>query len=217
MLLLLAACSGDVSVTTDSSTTDVGGGSTTTTTDAASLATTSTLGASTTTSVTTVATSTTTQPAFGWSTAPVESAPGSGVGANLTDIRIGDHAGYVRVVFDMTGAGNPWYVVAYRPGPFYLIGHSGSPDETSDEVISVEGSSFLHVSLDASIVDFTVDPYVLTYTEQVLEPGIEPIVQIVLEGDFEGIGSWVIGLNAERPFHVQVLQDPLRLVVDIEK
>ena len=56
------------------------------------------------------------------------------------------------------------------------------------------------------------------YTGDVtLDPGLDPIVEIQFVDDFEADMVWVIGLTAERAFTAEVLQDPLRLVIDIAK
>ena len=129
-------------------------------------------------------------------------------GPNLTDVRIGDHESFVRVVFDLTGSGTPLYIVGYASPPFTA---------TSGDAVPVAGTAFLEVHISPALrYDFdTLEP---TYTgDLVLDPGFAPIEQIVFVDDFETAMLWVIGLTAEKPFTVTVMQDPLRLVVDIAK
>lgn len=129
-------------------------------------------------------------------------------GPNLTDVRVGDHDGYVRIVFDLTGNGTPMYVIGYESPPFIA---------TSGEAIPVAGAAFLAIHLTPAST-YDIDTAVLTYTgDRVLEPGYAPVSQIVLIDDFEAVSHWVIGLDAQRPFTVDVLQDPLRVVIDIAK
>ena len=129
-------------------------------------------------------------------------------GPNLTDVRIGDHDGFVRIVFDLTGAGTPMYIVGYENAPFLA---------TSGDPVPVEGAVFLAVHLSPAR-RFDIDTMVPTYTgDLVLEPGFDPIAQVVFIDDFEAAMQWVIGLDAQHPFTVEVLQDPLRLVVDVSK
>ncbi|MEX0825500.1 MAG: hypothetical protein WD184_01895 [Acidimicrobiia bacterium] len=131
-------------------------------------------------------------------------------GRNLTDVRVGDHPdeGYVRVVFNLTGEGSPNYVVGYEDGPFM---------ETSGDTVEVDGEAFLVVHISPARLH-DIDSGDPTYTGDLeLDPGINPIVQVKFIDDFEASMTWVIGLDAERPFTVRVFQDPLRVIVDIGK
>jgi hypothetical protein len=188
-------------------------GGTTTSSTAPDTTTVTTAASSTTAAATTVGTTTSTAAAstttFAGGTDTVthlgfEGSPGP----NLTDVRIGDHEGFVRVVFDLTGAGTPMHIVGYESPPF--IATSGNP-------VPVSGTAFLAVHLSPAM-RFDIDTQVPTYTgDLVLDPGLAPIEQIVFIDDFEAAMYWVIGLDAVRPFTVSVLQGPLRVVVDIAK
>jgi hypothetical protein len=185
--------------------TDDNGTTAATTTTGASTTAVTTTAASTTTSSTTAASTTT----FAGGTDTVTHTEMTGTpGPNLTDLRIGDHDGFVRVVFDLTGAGTPMYIVGYESPPF--SGASGEP-------VPVGGTAFLAVHLSPAL-RYDVDTMVPTYTgDLVLVPGLDPIEQIVFVDDFEAAMYWVIGLSAQRPFTVEVMQDPVRLVIDIAK
>jgi hypothetical protein len=179
--------------------------------------TTTTTGATTTTSVTT-----TTEPASTTTAAPTTTTIAfegdistktndtiSGdPGPNLTDVRVGQHPGFVRIVFDLTGDGQPQYIVGYEDPPFV---------ETSGEEVDVDGNAFIYVNISPALTH-DVDTFEPTYTgDEELRPGFAPIVEIQFLGDFEAVMEWVIGLDSERPFTVEILQDPLRLVIDIAK
>jgi hypothetical protein len=130
-------------------------------------------------------------------------------GPHLTDVRVGDHEGFVRVVFDLTGDGTPIYIVGYEAPPFLAI---------SGDAVPVDGDVFLSVRISPAL-RYDIDTMVPTYTgDLVLDPELGPIEQIVFIDDFEAAMWWVIGLSGEpRAFTVQVLQEPLRLAVDIAK
>ena len=129
-------------------------------------------------------------------------------GPNLTDVRIGDHPGFVRIVFDLTGEGQPLYIVGYEDPPFV---------EISGEEVDVDGNAFIYVNFSPARTH-DIDTLEPTYEgDEELFPGIGPIVEVQFLGDFEAVMEWVIGLDAERPFTVDILQDPLRLVIDIAK
>ena len=189
-------------VTTSATTTTTAAVTTTTTT-----ATTTTAEATTTT---TAASTTTTIPFDGDTTTKTNETVSGNPGPNLTDVRVGDHPedGFVRVVFDLTGEGQPWYIVGYETPPFFA---------TSGDEVDVEGTAFLAVHISPAR-RHDIDTFDLVYLgPEEFDPGFEPIVEIQFIDDFEATMQWVIGLDAERPFTVAVLQDPLRLVIDIAK
>jgi hypothetical protein len=198
-------------------TTSTAAGTTTTTSGTATTTTgTTTAGPTTTAASTTTGVSTTTIPFEGDVITQTNQTTTGDPGPNLTDVRVGDHPdeGFVRVVFDLTGSGEPYFIVGYEAGPFM---------ETSGDTVPVEGGAFLVVRFSpARIVDIeTLEP---TYTgDEELHPGFDPIVEIQFIDDFEAMMTWVIGLTAQRPFTVAIFQGDsaggpgLRLVVDIAK
>ena len=196
-----------------------GGDSTTTSTEAATTSGVSTTTATTTTTpttTTTVATTTTTGgtttstiPFAGDTTTKSNPTQEGSPGPTLTDVRSGDHEGFVRVVFEFTGTGTPMWDVGYAAPPFTGGG--------SGENVPVLGSAFLKVHVMPG-TRYDIDDGTLVYTgDTMIDPGLDPIVEIRFVDDFEADMVWVIGLTTERPFTAEVLQDPLRLVIDIAK
>lgn len=178
----------------------------TTTTEAAS---TTVTNATTTTSAATTTTAAPTTTVFVGGVETVSNLEITGSpGPQLTDVRVGDHPGFVRIVFDLSGEGTPLYVVSYEEPPFLA---------TSGDPVPVDGEAFLAVHLSPAR-RHDIDTGTPTYLgDLVLDPDIGPIAQIVFVDDFEAAMTWVIGLDGERAFTVTVLQDPLRLVVDVAK
>lgn len=174
-------------------------------------ATTTTAAVTTTTepaSTTTVAPTTTTIAFEGDTSTKTNDTITGNPGPNLTDLRVGQHPGFVRVVFDLTGDGQPLYIVGYQDPPFM---------EVSDDEVEVDGNAFIYVNISPALTH-DIDTFEPTYTgDEELRPGFDPIVEIQFIGDFEAVMEWVIGLDSERPFTVEILQDPLRLVIDIAK
>jgi hypothetical protein len=164
----------------------------------------------TTTSTTTLPSPTTTLPSLGFEddTEPkvnetIEGEPGP----SLTNVRFGAHPGYTRIVLDFVGHGVPEYFIRYETGPFLSDG-AGEP-------VEVEGDAFLAVTITPGA---TYDPEDMSPTYEGhhrLVPRLDPIVEMVLTGDFEATLTWVIGLTDQKGFRVFVLDDPLRVVIDI--
>jgi len=126
--------------------------------------------------------------------------------AQITDIRVGTHGGYDRVVFEFA-AGTPQTVVEGVLPPFFQD-PSGLP-------LEVAGSAFLKVTMTGAS---SVSPDgVVTYDGPTdFEPGFEQLVQLIQGGDFEAVSTWYLGLDGGGCIRVLTLADPGRLVIDIE-
>jgi hypothetical protein len=120
-----------------------------------------------------------------------------------TAVRVGHHDGYDRVVFEFSGSGTPSYRVQYTDTP--TAQGSGDP-------VDVAGDAYLHVSVTSVGIPDEPAPSMTT-------PSTDGTVFAQVEGiwgGFEGYGESFIGIDGgQRPFHVMVLQDPMRVVVDV--
>ncbi|GAB3942241.1 AMIN-like domain-containing (lipo)protein [Corynebacterium tapiri] len=123
----------------------------------------------------------------------------------VTGVRVGSHAGFDRVVFDLSGTGSPGWFVDYTDNPSQL---------GSGRTIDVQGSTALNVNIDGTVSAHQagVAPAQLDHTE-----GIGNVVEVVSAGTFEGRSQFVIGLTTSMPYSVEVLQEPLRLVIDFRQ
>ena len=123
----------------------------------------------------------------------------------VTDVRIGQHEGFERVVFELDGGGTPGWFVDYADTP---------TQQGSGKTIDHSGDTALNVNIDGVVYPFEAgkdDPRI-----GVVDAPTEGIVtQVVNGGTFEGRRQFVIGMNARKPYSVQVLDNPTRLVVDI--
>lgn len=149
--------------------------------------------------------------------APVVCEPQSGgedgVFMNLTDVRVGAHDGYDRIVFEFDApkpnpAGNggiPFYEIRQAKPPF--------TQDASGLPLEVVGDSFVQIVMQgATGYDFDGNP---TYGgSQTLTPGFGTLAQAVQAGDFEATLSWVLGLSRPTCWQVQELHHPERLVID---
>lgn len=190
--LLLAACGGS----DDSKAVDAGN-ATTTTTGATTTGNSGAGGAATTCSL----------PA---ATTASQSTPATDPASLLTAVRTAVHEGCDRIVFEFRDGAPPGYQVEYRPGPF----NKGE----SDEPLEVQGNAYLVVRFDkASGVDQSSPMASPTYTgsRTLTGLGLGHAVEVVNSEDFEGILTWVIGLDGQRPFTVSTLSSPPRVVIDV--
>jgi hypothetical protein len=126
--------------------------------------------------------------------------------AQITDVRVGTHAGYDRVIFEFA-SGIPQTVVEGVLTPFYAD-PSGLP-------LDVAGTAFLKVTMNGG-TKVTTDGGI-TYTGPTnFEPGLDQLVQLVQGGDFEALSTWYLGLDGGSCYRVLTLAGPSRLVIDIE-
>lgn len=133
-----------------------------------------------------------------------------GTTALLVGIRVARHDGFERIVFEFEGDDPPGYRVGYLDPPV-REDFSGNPVELAGdaflEIRVVPGAGFDPMSDDAR----------QTYTGplQFSPDGTELIEELVRIGDFEAHLTWVAGLSGRVPFAVEMLEDPIRLVVDV--
>lgn len=126
----------------------------------------------------------------------------------VSEIRMGDFQGKDRVVFELDGTGTPSYTVDYVDAPAQQ--GSGLP-------VEVSGDSFLQVMIGGQILPTETD---MTEVPVGLIAGdaAAGVTGVAFAGQFEGQAQAVIGLDGtDRDFSAFLLQNPTRLVVDIDR
>jgi len=126
--------------------------------------------------------------------------------AQITDVRVGTHDGYDRVVFEFA-SGLPDAVIEGVLPPLYA--------DPSGLELDVAGSAFLRVTMHGAS---KVSPEGgLTYSGSTnFAPGFDRLVQLIEGGDSEAVSTWYLGLNGAGCYRVLTLTGPSRLVIDIE-
>ncbi len=130
--------------------------------------------------------------------------------ARLTAVRTRTGEGTQRIVFEFDGDDVPGWQVGYEPLPA-LADPTGEP-------IDLAGAAMLVVRMTpASTVELTDGSFTPTYDgpRRLGIDGGSPGGELVLTGDFEGLMTWVVGLDARVPFAVDALFEPARLVIDL--
>jgi hypothetical protein len=127
-------------------------------------------------------------------------------GTWIADVRSAGQDGYDRVVFEFTDT-VPRYTVAYADPPFVA---------TNDEEVDVAGEAFLQVRLEGTS-SFNLNEGVPVYDgPSRVTSDTEVVTEVVDVDDFEALVIWVIGLTEQKPLVVTELDDPARLVIDIQ-
>jgi hypothetical protein len=126
-------------------------------------------------------------------------------GSYLTAVRVGEHAGYDRVVFQFSG-GLP-AVTADRVPAVYA-----DPKGTA---IALAGQSYLRVVFRGAS-GACQQPWQRAWTgPSVLTPYYPQLLTVSAAGDFEGYLSFGMGLAARGSYHVSTLTGPDRVVIDV--
>jgi len=124
----------------------------------------------------------------------------------ITDVRVGGHDGYDRVVIEFSD-GIPQTVIEAVLPPFYQDA-SGLP-------LEVNGTAFLKVTMHGATKLGAGGG--ITYTgPQEFEPGLSQLVHLIEGGDFEAVSTWYLGLDGGGCTRVLTLAAPNRLVIDVE-
>jgi hypothetical protein len=129
----------------------------------------------------------------------------------VTDVRVGAHDGFDRVVIEFEGEGEAGWFIDPTDDP--LAQGSGLPIEVdADHTLLAAVST---VVLPGDEPD-SVDPDARFDTEVVEGTGDGPVIEVVRDTLFEGIETFAIGLDEARPYRVERFADPERIVIDIE-
>lgn len=145
----------------------------------------------------------------GAATTPVSWTSSISETALLIDVRAAAHPGFDRVVFEFEN-GVPGYRVGYAERPILA---DGSGDE-----VAVTGGAVLVVRMEPALdADLTVESAPKTYTGPTrFAPDAAVVSELVRTGGFEAVLAWAVGVDEERPFRVTRLENPARIVLDID-
>jgi len=126
--------------------------------------------------------------------------------ANITDVRVGTHDGYDRVVFEFE-QGTPELTLD-RATPPFTQDASGLP-------LDVDGSSLLRLTMRGGSKQ--TDEGTSSYDGPTdLDPDLPVLVDLIEGGDFERQSTWYLGLTSEACVRILLLDDPARVVIDVE-
>lgn len=123
----------------------------------------------------------------------------------VTNVKVENHEGFDRVIFELQGTGEPGWFIDYTPTPVQQ--GSGSP-------IQFNGHTALNVNIDGTVYPFELG---IENNNVGIIPGSgKTITEVHSVGTFEGRSQFVIGLNGNsRPYSVQRQADPSQITIDI--
>jgi hypothetical protein len=128
----------------------------------------------------------------------------------LTNVSLGSDKCSEKVLFEFEEqAPGPGYEVSYQPADTAKI------EDGSGNPVEIAGDAFLVVKLTpAMTAKIDGDQVMKTYTGPKRLPGSDPVTEVVKTGDFEGVVTWVIGLDSERSFTTDASDSQLVVAID---
>lgn len=139
-------------------------------------------------------------------TEPDTSEPSAGAALTVTDVRVGRHDGFDRVVFELGGTGTPGWRVEYVPE---------AVEDGSGNVVHLDGDGTLQVMISGS--GYPTDTGVAEYSgpNPVRVAETDEVEEVLLGSVFEGSTQAFVGTDEVSPFRVYALTDPTRVVVEV--
>lgn len=124
------------------------------------------------------------------------------------EVRSAVHDGFERIVIEHAGSGVPSYMAQYTEDP--VEPGRGQPVDTGD-------GAYLEVILSgtASFDEFDEDE-MLENGQEITDLDTEAVGTVVSFAPWEATSNYIIGLDEQRPYAVTVLDDPARIVVDVQ-
>lgn len=125
----------------------------------------------------------------------------------IEDVRVGSHEGVDRVVVELSGTGTPNVLAGYTPDPRQQA--SGLP-------LVPAGNAYFELIIQGVPWTMGLSEADLAKADSagVAAGGIQEIAD---GGIFEADAQYIVGLNAQRPYNLYLLENPTRVVVDFQK
>lgn len=127
---------------------------------------------------------------------------------SVTDVRVGRHDGFDRVVFEIAGEGLAGWNVRYVDEA--RAAGSGFPIEVDGQAVLAVNLTNISLPPDAPE---GIEPW--DGPERIRPQGRGPLVEVVEDTVYEGHHTFFVGVTGTVPFQVRRLESPQRVVLDI--
>ncbi|MBW3577031.1 MAG: hypothetical protein KY462_04695 [Actinobacteria bacterium] len=125
----------------------------------------------------------------------------------VTDVRVSGHDAFDRLVFEIAGQGDVGWRIEYDDDP---------RSQGSGDPVSIEGDAVLRIALTHIAYPGDAPAQPRQGPERLRPTDTDVVVEILDDVLFEGRQEFFVGLRDVRPYRVARLDDPQRLVIDIE-
>lgn len=132
---------------------------------------------------------------------------GAGGLLTVTDVRIGAHEGFDRIVLELAGDGTAGWHVGYVDEP--VTQGQGAP-------VDIDGEAFLEIIVRGVALPPDAPEHDPWAGERLAGPEGAALLELVDDTIYEGQHVFHVGLPEEAPFGVVRLADPQRIVVEID-
>lgn len=147
-------------------------------------------------------------PAFPADTDVDTAEPSAEARLTVTDVRVGAHDGFDRMVLELGGIGTPGWRVGYT---------DAGVEDPSDRPVDLPGDRVLNVMIEGTAYPFDTGLPEFSTTDRVVGAGTTALTEVAFLGTFEAQSQAVIGVAGHTaPFRVFLLPDPVRVVIDIQ-
>ena len=145
-------------------------------------------------------------PPFPADTRPDTGQPSAGAQVTVTEIRIGRHDHFDRVVFEVGGTGTPGWDVRYV---------DAASSQGSGAPIEVAGDEILQVTVTA--VGYPTETGVEEWSgpDPLSVGATEVVTEVVWDTTFEGTSVAFVGASEKVAFRVYLLESPARIVLEV--
>jgi len=125
----------------------------------------------------------------------------------VADVRVGHHGTFDRITFEIGGDGQAGWLIEYEDDP---------RSQGRGDPVEIAGDAVLRVALRG--MPYPTAPGVPPYEgpERIQPERTEAIVEVVEDVLYEGYYDFFVGLDARRPYRLERLDDPQRIVIDFE-
>ena len=123
----------------------------------------------------------------------------------VSDVRIGRHDGFDRVVLELGGQGTPGWDVRYV---------DAASSQGRGDAVELAGDAVLQVTVSGA--GYPYDTGVEEFPRgSVSGQDTETVTEVVFDATYEGTSVAFVGTQTRAPFRVYLLEAPTRLVVEV--
>jgi hypothetical protein len=145
-------------------------------------------------------------PPFTANTEPDTADASAGSLVGVTDVRIGRHDGFDRVVLEVGGEGTPGWDVRYVDAP---------ASQGSGDAVAVAGEAVLQVTVTGTGYPGDTGVQEWAAAAPLRSGDTEVVTEVVWDGTYEGTSVAFVGTAARSPFRVYLLDGPTRVVLEV--